>query len=102
MRAIIANGNEHLLDRQLLTQYRQLWQNRAWIPHQQALSSDSSDLSPDVAVESGAHCNLLYGVLLCSTPESSVTGVGTSDERGIDATAVECASVQCVGKKRNP
>ena len=59
-------------------------------------STDSSDLSLDVAAESGAHCNLLYGVLLCSTPESSVTGVGTSDERGIDATAV-----QCVGEKRN-
>ena len=52
-------------------------------------STDSSDLSLDVAVESGAHCNLLYGVLLCSTPEYSVTGVATSDERGIDATAAE-------------
>ena len=46
-------------------------------------------------------CGLLYGVLLCSAPSSSVAGVGTSDECDVDAMAVEYASVQCVGEKRN-
>ena len=61
-------------------------------------STDSPDLSLDAAADSGAHCDLLYGVLLCSALESSVTGVGTSDERGVDATAAECVQFSVLVK----
>ena len=64
-------------------------------------STDSSDLSLDASADSRVHCDLLNRVLLRSVPASSVSGVGAPDERGIDAAAVECTSVQCVGEEFN-